>query len=115
MDESTEREIQEELDKYLESHERFLTSTSARWMRLKSELSVGQCINAIVTEVHTFGVIVEIGYDFPGVILAPNMMPKDGRPFAVSDYPQVGDEVQTTILGFTDDRRQVSLSYNLKR
>jgi hypothetical protein len=42
-------------------------------------------------EVHAFGVIVEIGYELPGVVLAPNMMPNDARLFAVLDYPQVGD------------------------
>jgi hypothetical protein len=35
MDERTAREIQEELEKCLASHERFLTSTSERWTQLK--------------------------------------------------------------------------------
>ena len=79
------------------------------WSRLISQRAFGETINGIITEQRQFGVFVDIGEKFNGLILAPNFREEDG--ILPSEYPKIGTEVEGKIIGFCENRDAPEWSY----
>ena len=80
---------------------------NATWEELKNTLEIGTIIIGTITRHEPYGVFVDIGYEYDGLIQITDF--KDEGVMTPEEYPAVGDEVQVKVLGFKDPGRQVWL------
>jgi ribosomal protein S1 len=80
------------------------------WNLLLEKLKIGDVIKGRVFKIEPYGVYVNIGEIFHGIILAPHI----GKPnIAMEEYPKIGVELQSIIVGFShfnQEHSYVSLS-----
>lgn len=77
------------------------------WEELKRQIKIGDRITGTVVRHEAYGVVVEIGYDYSGLIQITDF--KDDEVMTSEEYPPVGQEVHAVILGFKEHGRQVWL------
>lgn len=78
------------------------------WQQIKAQFPVGARVRGTVTHHFPFGFFVDLG-GARGLVQIVDFM--DDVRVTVDLYPPVGSEIETVVLGHTDDlRRQVVLS-----
>lgn len=80
-----------------------------RWEEMLSRLKRGDLLTGVITRVEPFGVFVDVGEEFLGLILVPFISKKES--INVQEYPEVGSVVQAVILAFSKSRRSIEHSY----
>lgn len=68
---------------------------------------VGEEITATILRHEPYGVFVNIGYDYDGLIQITDF--KENGVMTQKEYPGIGEEIQTVVLGFKDHGQQVWL------
>lgn len=81
--------------------------TEVTWDELKRKLSVGSVITGTVSRHEPYGVFVDIGYPYEGLIQITDF--KDEGVMVPEDYPLVGSMVRAVVLGFKEYGYQVWL------
>jgi ribosomal protein S1 len=79
------------------------------WEDLKSSLSVGQIVSGKVVSHAPFGVFVDLGLPFLGVVEIPYFKDDTAR-LQREDFPAVGATIRARIIAFADHNHQVRLS-----
>ena len=77
------------------------------WDTLKKSGINGKIISGIVIKHETYGVILDLGCDFEGIIQITDF--KDEGIMTFDDYPKIGSEIQAKVLGFKDYGCQIWL------
>ena len=83
------------------------TMSQATWEGLKRATKVGDRIIGNVLRHEAYGVIVDIGHDYDGLIQITDF--KDDAVMTLGEYPPVGEEIQAVVLGFKERGRQAWL------
>ncbi len=84
---------------------------SQAWLDTKSSLQVGSLVSGKVVARRQFGVFVDIGLDFPALILVVKLRNADKTPYTSMEmYPAIGDTVEARVYAFADHNRQIGLS-----
>ena len=93
-----------------ENEQAFLDATSSNWDSLKKRLHVGGSVKGVVTHRFSFGVFLDIGEQFPGLLEITHMTFPNDKIIATKDLPNIGDKLSNlTIIGFRERDRQVYL------
>ena len=69
-----------------------------RWTQVREGLEVGQLSTGVVVARAPFGVWVDIGVNFPALLLVPNMAGAKDHPIAFDDYPAIGTRLEACII-----------------
>src|SRR5438552_12433811 len=77
------------------------------WDEVKARLPIGSEVTGQVSAVMPFGVFIELGVGFIGLLEVPEMA---GDSRAIADYPQVGQLVTANVLQHKDWDHQIKLS-----
>lgn len=77
------------------------------WREVKQQLPVGSMIEGRVTRHEAYGMFVDIGLEFEGLIQIVDI--KDEGRATPEDYPSIGTLVVARVLGFKENNRQVCL------
>ena len=77
------------------------------WNELKQKLNIGSVISGTILRHEPYGVFVDIGYPYEGLIQITDF--KDEGKMTPKDYPPVGSIARTVVLGFKDRWCQVWL------
>lgn len=78
------------------------------WDNVKTKLPVGTQVTGAVAGIAPFGAFVTLQHDGIGLLRVPDMA--GNGPKQVADYPQAGQAVTATVIGYDDGNRQVTLS-----
>ena len=79
-----------------------------RWESVKARLPVGTAVEGRVVHVAPFGVFVDLGVGFDGLLLVPEMA--GAGPKTMAEYPKTGETVNARVIQHRDGNRQVSLT-----
>lgn len=74
-----------------------------------SKLEINQVLDGVVTNILAYGAFVDIGCDFEGLVHISEL--SWGNTKSVSDVLTKGQHIKVRVIGITDDRKKVSLSY----
>jgi len=77
------------------------------WEDLKNKIKVGTLLKGIVVEHKPYGIYLDIGYNYRGLIQITDF--KDYEIMTVDEYPNKGDEIEAVVLGFKEHGQQVWL------
>jgi ribosomal protein S1 len=77
------------------------------WDKLKESLKVGEQITGTVKRHEQYGVFVDIGYEFDGLIQITDF--KDEGIMTQEEYPIIGSKIRAAVLGFKDHGCQIWL------
>src|SRR5215510_6718228 len=80
-----------------------------RWPAVRSGLRVGQTVSGVVIARAPFGIWLDIGIDFPALLLVPNMQGAKLRRITFEDYPVMGAQVEARINSL-GDRGQIGMT-----
>ena len=81
-----------------------------KWTIQKKERPVGSLVRGRVVKVAPFGVFLALdGFDFSAVLLVTHFE-DNGKGREIEEYPQVGEVISATVVGFVDDTKQIRLS-----
>jgi ribosomal protein S1 len=83
--------------------------STEEWAAVRARLRVGSLVSVTVTDHQPFGVFVDIGEKFLGLIRRPELDPA-GAPIAMSEYPGLGSRFQAVIVGLPEDGQEILLS-----
>ena len=78
------------------------------WDDVKQLFPVGTEVTGVVQSVHPFGVFIDLGVSFPGLIMVPELAGES--PKQIEDYPQIGQMVSAKVLWHRDSNQQVCLT-----
>ena len=78
------------------------------WDEVKARLPIGTEVTGTVLRVMPFGVFVDLGVGFLGLLEVPNMAGENRK--TEVDYPQAGQTVTANVLWHSDGNQQVMLS-----
>ena len=79
------------------------------WTKLQKSLNIGDVVSGTVFQIENYGVYVDIGEDFYGIVLLPYISKE--RLESLSDYPQVGSIVNTIVIDFSFSKENIEFSY----
>ena len=82
------------------------------WEDVKLQLPIGSEVVGTVWSVKPYGVWVDLGVGFDGLILVPELAGEG--PKQPEDYPQVGTRVSAKVLWHADHKQQISLTQRTK-
>ena len=82
---------------------------SAEWEKLKLELSAGQIVDGKVLAHWPFGIFVDIGKPFVGLVEIVNFKEK-GERMTATEFPELGTPIKCVVVQFADHNFQVRLS-----
>jgi small subunit ribosomal protein S1 len=88
------------------------TGTGGTWENVKRRYPIGSVVEGTVVKVAPFGVFVDLGVGFEGLLLVPEMAGDTRK--QIKDYPQVGQRVAATVIWHNDPKQQFSLSQRAK-
>jgi ribosomal protein S1 len=77
------------------------------WDKLKKSLKVGEQITGTVIRHEQYGVFVDIGYEFDGLIQITDF--RDEATMTQEEYPVIGSKINVIVLGFKDFGCQIWL------
>jgi small subunit ribosomal protein S1 len=78
------------------------------WDEVKRLLAIGTDVEGVVTRVAPFGVFVDLGVGFDGVLEVPQMAGTNRK--RIEDYPAVGARVTAKVITHQDRNKQVYLT-----
>jgi ribosomal protein S1 len=84
------------------------TVAGRNWDDVKRDHPVGSAVTGTVVRAAPFGVFVDLGIGFSGLLRVPEMA-GDGRK-RVEDYPQTGETVIAKVLWHDDRNQQLALT-----
>lgn len=93
-----------------QKQQKFHAETAERWTALKNRLQIGQVVEGVVQHREPFGIFVDLGEDFVGLVEVVCLPFPPGKAIDVDDYPEVGETVQARVLQFVDSNRQIRLT-----
>ncbi len=79
------------------------------WNTLKKELQIGEIISGKVFKVEPYGVYIDIGKDFYGIVLAPYI---SNNRITIEDYPKIGEIVTGLIIHFSEEIDPKKIEFN---
>ena len=82
---------------------------SMEWAKLKTELKIGQIIEGKVLAHWPFGIFVDIGRPFVGLVEIVNFKER-GERMSPTEYPALGSAIKCVVMQFADHNFQVRLS-----
>ena len=74
------------------------------WKELTERLQIGQEITGVVFQQEAYGVYVDIGEAFYGIVLAPQISINNG--ITPEEYPKIGDTITSIILDFSQHTKK---------
>ncbi|MCX4030430.1 S1 RNA-binding domain-containing protein [Endozoicomonas sp. SM1973] len=77
------------------------------WNELKNILKKGSLIEGVIKKHEAYGVFVDIGYNFEGLIQITDF--KDSGVMTPNEYPAIGEKVEAVVLGFKENNQQIWL------
>lgn len=81
------------------------------WVRLKSRLLPGTCVQGHVVVSEPFGVFIDIEMMFPVLLLITKFAHVPDRRFVYPDnYPAIGSVLGGNVYVFDDDLRQIGIT-----
>jgi ribosomal protein S1 len=80
------------------------------WDDVKARLPVRSAVEGVVTVVRPYGVWLDLGIDFPGLMLLPEAGLEKGQ--EPCDRYQPGQKVTAYVLWHNDEKQQVWLTLN---
>ena len=80
------------------------------WNSLKERLHIGDIVNGVVVHRERFGVFVDLGEEFIGLLEIPSMIYPEGAPRDTDVRPEIGVKLELKILHFHDRARQIILT-----
>ncbi len=84
-------------------------AAQVRWPTIRVQLKLGQSVRGeVIARVH-FGVWLDIGVDFPALLLVPNMAGARERGISFEEYPAIGTVLNAQII-WLYDRGEISLT-----
>ena len=83
---------------------------AADWDRVKAAVPIGAEVTGRVVSCQPFGVFVDLGLGFPGLLEAPEFGGAAGRSLGMEDYPAVGSAVTAWVLQHADHNQQLRLT-----
>lgn len=101
--------VDDDLDRLFLGHRS--PERAAEWEAAKGRLPPGSAVRGVVVARYPFGVFVDVGVGFPGLILVVRLRGADVRPYTrVEAYPEVGATVEARVCVWADGHRQVGLT-----
>lgn len=82
-------------------------NSAISWNHLKNLLHVGQIVEGIVLQHEPFGIFVDVGYAYKGIVQITDF--KDSGVMTSDEYPDIGQRVSAVILGFKESGQQIWL------
>ena len=79
------------------------------WQRLKARLSVGDAIQGTVIQHHQFGVFLDIGVGFLGLVEIMQFKEAPAR-MTREEFPPLGSTISANVIWFDDENMQLKLS-----
>lgn len=89
---------------------KFKNKNENEWNSLKNRLPTGDIVNGVVVHRERFGVFVDLGEEFIGLLEIPSMIYPEGAPRDTDVRPEIGVILELKIIGFSDSNRQVMLA-----
>ncbi|WP_299679227.1 S1 RNA-binding domain-containing protein [uncultured Dokdonia sp.] len=80
------------------------------WKELTERLQIGQEITGVVFQQEAYGVYVDIGEAFYGIVLTPQISLNNR--ITLEEFPKIGDTITSVILGFSEHTKEESLEWN---
>jgi ribosomal protein S1 len=77
---------------------------------MKAAVPIGSKVSGRVTACAPFGVFVDLGLGFPGLLELPEFADAAPRPQGVTRLPAVGDQISAWVLQHDDHNRQLRLT-----
>jgi transcriptional accessory protein Tex/SPT6 len=69
-----------------------------RWPEVRSRVEEGQDVLGVVISRAPFGVWLDIGVDWPALLLVPEMKDAGSRRIRFEDYPKLGETVEGWVV-----------------
>ena len=88
------------------------SEAAARWAVTRSRLQVGDLVSGTVETRVPFGIFLDLGIGFPGLIRRTDLDPAGGLVLD-EEFPEIGVTVEAVIVGLPEDAQQVILSRRL--
>jgi ribosomal protein S1 len=85
------------------------TSKAEEWAHLKSDVHIGDILHGKVLAHWPFGIFVDIGRPFVGLIEIVNLRER-GQRITPTEFPPLGAGIRAVVVDFTDHNHQVRLS-----
>jgi transcriptional accessory protein Tex/SPT6 len=85
----------------------------SRWPEVRSRLEVGQAVSGVVIARAPFGVWLDIGVDWPALLLVPEMKDARTRRIRFEDYPELGAIVDGWVVAL-GERKEIAVSQQVK-
>lgn len=80
---------------------------SMTWEEIKNDLKVDTIVEGIVTRHESFGVFVDLGYSFEGLIEMVHFIVTPGA--GPERYPDIGTRISVIVFGFRDHGHQIAV------
>ena len=72
------------------------------WLRAKRSLPLGSLVSGQVKAQYPFGVFVDIGCDFPALLLVVRFVDAHVKRYDLSMYPSIGTTLSARVCAFDD-------------
>jgi len=82
-------------------------SDDTSWEKLKSKLNIGTVVTGVVTKHEPYGVYVNIGYSFDGLIQITDF--KSHGVMTTAEYPPINSEIKAKVLGYKEVGKKIWL------
>ena len=79
-----------------------VNKTQKSWDELKDRLNVQQMVSGRVIRQENYGIFVDIGEKFEGLVLAPYI--SNNKYLNLDEYPKVGEVIKAFVLALLEDR-----------
>jgi ribosomal protein S1 len=77
------------------------------WEDVKRHYPIGSVVDGTVVAVAPFGVFIDLGVGFEGLLLVPEMAGENRK--RIEDYPKVGESVSATVIFHNDQAQKLKL------
>ena len=77
------------------------------WNAVKQSLNVGTQVIGKVLRHESYGVFLDIGYDYEGLIQITDF--KDENQMTTAEYPDIGEQIEAVVLGYKENSQQIWL------
>jgi transcriptional accessory protein Tex/SPT6 len=85
-----------------------------RWSAVRSLLAVGQFVSGVVISRAPFGVWLDIGVEWPALLLVPEMKDAGTRRIRFEDYPELGTMVDGWVVAL-GERGEIAVTQRPKK
>jgi ribosomal protein S1 len=86
-----------------------LQCTTADWEQLKRTVSLGSLVKGRVIGQQPFGVFLDLGLGFPGLLLVPDYVDVN-KTRGCERHPEIGELVEARVFQFSESNRHIRLT-----